>query len=75
MSHNNQTSRLRGLLLLPAGLLAVAAAAYNISGIVTDTEGLPMPDATVRVLAKKDSSFVRGGVADLDGRFSIIAVR
>ncbi len=75
MSHNNQTSRLRGLLLLPAGLLAVAAAAYNISGIVTDTEGLPMPDATVRVLAKKDSSFVRGGVADLDGRFSISGVK
>lgn len=74
MSHNNTTGRLRRLLLLPTGAMALAAAAYNISGVVTDTEGLPMPDATVRILAKKDSSFVRGGVADMDGRFSIAGV-
>ncbi|MDE7142061.1 MAG: TonB-dependent receptor, partial [Muribaculaceae bacterium] len=74
MSQRNTTGHLRRLLLLPAGVMALAAAAYNISGVVTDTEGYPMPDATVRILAKKDSAFVRGGVADSEGRFAIAGV-
>ena len=65
---------MRRLLLLPAAAMTLAAAAYNISGVVTDPQGEAMPDATVRILAKKDSSFVRGGVADLNGRFTIAGV-
>ncbi|MCM1404865.1 MAG: outer membrane beta-barrel protein, partial [[Clostridium] fimetarium] len=74
MTHNRPTGSMRRLLLLPAAAMTLAAAAYNISGVVTDPQGEAMPDATVRILARKDSSFVRGGVADLNGRFTIAGV-
>ncbi len=74
MSHNNIKGSLRRLLLFPAAAMTLAAAAYNISGVVTDTQGAAMTDATIRILSKKDSSYVRGGVADMDGRFSIAGI-
>ena len=58
----------RILISLGAGAVAVAAWAYTISGIVTDEAGEPLADATVRVLAARDSAFVAGGVADGNGR-------
>ena len=65
----------RILISLGAGAVAVAAWAYTISGIVTDEAGEPLADATVRVLAARDSAFVAGGVADVNGRYSLSGVK
>ena len=65
----------RILISLGAGAVAVAAWAYTISGIVTDEAGEPLADATVRVLAARDSAFVAGGVADGNGRYSLSGVK
>lgn len=66
--------RLRSLISLTAVTAAFAAWAYNISGIVADNYAEPMPGATVRLLAARDSSFVKGGITDADGRYSITGV-
>lgn len=58
--------------LLPA---ALAAWAYTVSGVITDDGGEPLSDATIRLLSARDSSFIAGGVADLDGRFSLKGIR
>ena len=50
---------------------ALAALAYNVTGVVTDRSGTPLPDATVRILQASDSAFVKGGIADTAGRFSV----
>ncbi len=55
--------------LAAAAATTVAAIAYNVSGIVADNYGEPLPDATVRILAARDSAFVKGAVADIDGNF------
>ena len=65
---------LRNLLAGAAMATAAAAWAYNISGIVTDNAGEPLPDATVRLLQAKDSAFVKGAIADIDGAFRITGV-
>lgn len=70
MSHSK-----RGMLLVPGILVAAAAWAYTISGVVSDNAGEPLSDATVRILSAKDSAFVAGGVADLDGAYNISGVR
>ncbi len=58
--------------MLPiAAATAMAAWAYNVTGIVTDQNGEPLMDATVRVLQAKDSAFVKGGITDVDGNFRI----
>ena len=62
-------------LLLPAAATVAAAWAYSVSGVVTDEPGEPLADATVRLLAAKDSTFVAGGVAAPDGRFSLRGVK
>ena len=46
---------------------AAAAWAYNITGTVTDNSGEPLPDATVRLLQARDSAFVKGAIADING--------
>lgn len=58
-------------MLSVAAVTAIAAWAYNVTGIVTDQNGEPLMDATVRVLQAKDSAFVKGGITDLDGNFRI----
>ena len=50
---------------------ALAALAYNVTGVVTDRSGAPLPDATVRILQASDSAFVKGGIADTAGCFSV----
>ena len=47
------------------------ARAYTVSGTVTDSIGEPMIEATVRLLSAKDSSFVKGGTTNVDGRFRL----
>ncbi|HAP30212.1 MAG TPA: TonB-dependent receptor [Porphyromonadaceae bacterium] len=68
-------SRLRPSAVILSALVAGAAAwAYNISGVVTDNYSEPLPGATVRVLATADSAFVKGGITDADGKYTIAGV-
>ena len=64
----------RQTLLAATAATAMAALAYNVTGTVTDNQGEPLTDATVRILAAKDSSFVKGSIADLDGNLSLIHI-
>lgn len=50
---------------------AISAIAANITGTVKDITGEPLPEATVRLLSARDSSFVKGTAADLQGRFTL----
>jgi len=61
------------IVLLLAG--AVTAPAAVVKGVVTDSSGEPLPQATVRLLrANADSTFVSGVATNADGRFSIPSV-
>ncbi|MDE6288161.1 MAG: carboxypeptidase-like regulatory domain-containing protein, partial [Muribaculaceae bacterium] len=62
-------------LLLSAMAVAAAAAAYTISGVVTDLTGEPLPAASVRLLSQRDSTLVNGTVSDSDGHFSLPDLR
>ncbi|MDE6528608.1 MAG: TonB-dependent receptor, partial [Muribaculaceae bacterium] len=61
----------RQTLLAATAASAMAALAYNVTGTVTDRQGEPLMDATVRILAEKDSSFVKGSIADINGNFKV----
>lgn len=54
-------------------LSAVNLIAATLSGVVRDTSGEPLIEATVRLLRARDSSFVKGTTTNLDGRFSLDA--
>jgi len=56
-------------------LTALAAWAYNVTGIVTDQNGEPLIDATVRILAAKDSAFVKGTISDANGKFKLSDIK
>ena len=58
--------------MLPFSLTVSAAV---VKGTVNDEAGEPMPQATVRLLAPKDSSFVKGTKTNLDGRYTISGVK
>ena len=65
---------LRTPLLLLLSIPALAAWAYSISGTVADQNGEPLIDATVRLLKARDSVFVKGAIADINGNFRIADV-
>lgn len=49
-----------------------SAGAYTISGTVLDAgDNSPLAEATVRLLNRKDSTFVKGVAANINGAFSI----
>lgn len=51
---------------------AHAAFAFNIRGVVAEQGSLePLIQASVRLLAAKDSSIVKTAVSDIDGRFAL----
>ena len=52
-----------------------AALAANITGTITDSSDEPLIEATVRLLAAKDSAFVKGVTTDINGKFSINNVK
>ena len=58
--------------MLPFSLTVSAAV---VKGTVNDEAGEPMPQATVRLLVPKDSSFVKGTKTNLDGRYTISGVK
>lgn len=51
--------------------MALAVWAYNVTGVVADLQHEPMPGATVRLLTAKDSTFVKGGITDAAGKFTL----
>lgn len=52
----------------------ISSFAYTVSGSVIDTSGEPLPEATVRILSARDSSYVKGGAANIDGVFNLAGV-
>lgn len=56
-------------------LLSAAALAGVVKGTVNDTADEGLPQATVRLLTQKDSTFVKGVKTDAAGHFSIPAVK
>lgn len=55
-------------------VVAHTAAAYKITGTVTDENNDPLSEASVRLLSARDSSYVKGCAADLDGLFSLTGI-
>lgn len=61
--------------VLTAVLFSVlTAAAFNVTGVVKDTGGSPLPGASVRLLAQRDSTLRKAVAADDNGRFNITNV-
>ena len=55
---------------------SVVAFAYNIRGTVAESgTSEPLIQASVRLLAARDSAIVKTAVSDIDGRFSIADVK
>ncbi|MDE6225176.1 MAG: carboxypeptidase-like regulatory domain-containing protein, partial [Muribaculaceae bacterium] len=63
------------LLFITLLLSATTLNAYNISGSVVDHTDEALPEAGVRILSAKDSTYVKGGAANMDGVFSITGLR
>ena len=61
----------RYVVLMALFLCSATAFAASIKGIIKDTSGEPLMEATVRLLLARDSSFVKGTTADMNGRFTI----
>ncbi len=53
---------------------ATVATAADITGVITDNFHESLPDATVRLLASRDSSFIKASIADMNGQFRITNV-
>ncbi len=58
-------------MLLAMVVLSSSVSAASISGMLKDTNGEPMIEATVRVLNATDSAFIKGTTADAKGRFYV----
>lgn len=65
----------RAAAMFIAALCACTAMAYNIRGVIVDPEGEPLPGATVKLLAERDSAFVMGAKTTERGRFTISDVK
>ena len=66
----------KGVMTLATMMLGcVAALAANVTGKVIDDNGDPLVEATVKLLAAKDSAFVKGTTTDVNGRFSLKNVK
>ena len=60
-----QNSFLRGVTtLFVAGSAALLTFAANITGTIRDKQGETLPQASVRLLSERDSSFVSGTAAE-----------
>lgn len=53
----------------------IAMYAAVVKGVVNDAQGIELPQATVRLLSTKDSTFVKGVKTNNDGHFTISGVR
>lgn len=66
---------LKALAISMAMFLPLSVLAYNITGSVTDESGEPLTTATVRLLAQRDSAYINGVAADIDGKFVLTDVK
>ena len=66
--------KLRILFILGLFPLVLCSQTYEIKGSVRDTDGVPLPLATVLLLRTQDSVQVKGTSADDAGRFSLTGV-
>lgn len=66
---------LRNILVLLSVLVSVAVYGAVVKGVVNDATGMELPQATVRLLAPKDSAFVKGVKTNVEGYFTISGVR
>lgn len=67
---------LRNIMVLMSVLMSTFAM-YGavVKGVVKDSDGIELPQATVRLLSPKDSSFVKGVKTNVEGYFTISGVR
>ena len=65
---------LRILFLAMAVLTGASVVAVNITGYVKDKSGEPLIEAAVRLLKERDSAFVAGTTANIDGKFTLQGV-
>ena len=61
--------------LLFTAFCAAAVTAADIKGKVIDETGEPLIEATVKLLAAKDSAFIKGVTTNVNGRFTISNVK
>ena len=54
---------------------AIGASAAILTGSVADSTGEPLPEASIRLLSARDSSYVTGMAADDSGRFMFSGVK
>ena len=75
-SHGSPNSpvRLRAMAALAALATTLSCLAFNIRGYVADPQGEILPQASVRLLKAKDSTFVAGQMTDNNGRFNISGI-
>lgn len=65
----------RSALALMFSITTFSIYAYNITGTVVDgSDNSPLPEATVRLLSSRDSSYVKGVASDTDGKFIISGI-
>ena len=57
--------------LMSFTITSIAAMAFNISGRIVDSNNEAMPDATVRLLSARDSSYIGGTTANSKGFFRL----
>jgi hypothetical protein len=65
--------KLISVILIGAG--AIGASAAVLRGSISDASGQPLPDATVRVLASSDSSYVAGVTTNSRGRYTVSGIK
>ena len=53
----------------------IMALAADITGVIRDKDGETLPQASVRLLTQKDSTFVAGTVTNNNGRFRLTGVK
>lgn len=68
-------SRLRCVLAVTLLLAALTGAAYDVTGTVADPDGQPLPQASLRLLAARDSAYVKGAAAGTDGVFRLTGIK
>ncbi|MEE0974882.1 MAG: carboxypeptidase-like regulatory domain-containing protein, partial [Muribaculaceae bacterium] len=61
--------------LIAMTITSIAAMAFNISGRIVDSNNEAMPDATVRLLSARDSSYIGGTTANSKGFFRLSNVK